>query len=279
MSTYIHLEPEDIVCVALSGGKDSISLLYNLYLRFCKTQSPKLIALTVDEGISNTFDHNQSAIKEFFKNYQIDVPLIKASFKDIFGLSMDQIVQKIQADDLKLNACTVCASIRRRIINELAKEMGATKIAIGHNLDDVAQSLIMNVLRKDLHKIKENSPFETAKKFSSRFLPRIKPLFMFTEDEIIQYCNVKELPYFSHTCQYSVDFPILRKKVQKFIKDLDDRSFEYKYNIIRFHLQINSEAGGTLIPKYTLCKICSYPTGSARDLCTFCEYKRYFTSE
>ena len=55
----------------------------------------------------------------------------------------------------------------------------------------------------------------------------------FTEEEIIRYCEAKNLPHFSHTCQYALDFPILRKKVQKFIRSLDERSFELKYNVIQ----------------------------------------------
>ena len=117
---------------------------------------------------------------------------------------------------MKVNACTVCASIRRRIINEIARKNKATKIAIGHNLDDVAQSLMMNVLRNDVSKIEHSTPFSSSKEEISPFLPRIKPLFLFTEEEVLQYCIAKKLPYFSKTCQNALDFPYSKEKSTNF---------------------------------------------------------------
>ena len=274
------MNPEDVVCVGLSGGKDSIALLYNLYLRQQKINSPKLIAVTVDEGISTTFSNNQREIQKFFNETKMSVPLIRASYKETFGSTMDEMVQKILENDMKLNACTVCASIRRRIINEIARKNGATKIAIGHNLDDVAQSLLMNVLRNDLQKIENSTPFSSSKEEISPFLPRIKPLFLFSEEEVLQYCIAKQLPYFSKTCQNALDFPILRKKVQIFLNELDKRSYELKYNLIQFHLQLNdnhpkSDFGNKIL---NLCKNCSYPTGPNRDICTYCEFKSVFAN-
>lgn len=279
MSKYIKLTPDDVVCVGLSGGKDSIALLYNLYMRQQKTKSPKLIAITVDEGISTTFSNNQRKIEKFFSQFQISIPLIRTSYKEIFGSTMDKIVEKIHENTMKVNACTICASIRRRIINEIAKKNGATKIAIGHNLDDVAQSLMMNVLRNDFNKIQISSPFTSSIEDLSPFLPRIKPLFLFSEEEIIHYCQAKHLPYFSTICQNALDFPILRKKVQIFLNELDTRSFEFKYNLIQFHLQVNENMpkSDSRIRTTNLCEICSYPTGSNRKVCTYCEFKQIFT--
>lgn len=278
MSKYIPLDSNDVVCVGLSGGKDSISLLYNLYLRYQNTKSPKIIAVTIDEGISTNYMQNQNAIQSFFKKNNIYLPLFHASFKESFGLTMDEIVQKIHSKNLKMNACTVCASIRRRLINDLALKQNATHIAIGHNLDDLAQTFLMNVLRNDLQKINNFSPFTSLKNESPEFLPRIKPLFLFTEEEIIHYCTVKHLPYFSKTCEYSLHFPILRKKVQNFLNTLDERSFELKYNLIQLHLQLsNPNTHQHPFDKESkVCSMCANPTGPNRDTCTYCEFKRIF---
>jgi tRNA(Ile)-lysidine synthase TilS/MesJ len=240
-----------------------------------------LIAITVDEGISTTFLNNQREIEKFFSQTQISIPLIRTSYKEKFGSTMDEMVNKLNEKGLKVNACTICASIRRRIINEIAKKNGATKIAIGHNLDDVAQSLIMNVLRNDFKKIQTSTPFNSSIEDLSPFLPRIKPLFLFSEEEIIHYCEAKQLPYFSKICQNALDFPILRKKVQIFLNELDRRSFEFKYNLIQFHLQVNEHLPklNSRIQITNLCKSCSYPTGSNRDLCTYCEFKQIFTED
>ena len=278
LSKYLRFSSNDIVCVGLSGGKDSIALLYNLYLHFKHTKSPQLIAVTVDEGISNTFSMNQQRIELFFKQTGIDIPLIQAKYKDIFGSNMDEIVRAIKENQIKMNACTVCASIRRRIINEIALQNDANIIAIGHNLDDAAQSFMMNILRGDLSKIQKTTPYSSSTENISPFLPRIKPLFQFSEEEIIRYCDAIPLPYFSKTCQYALDFPILRKKVQTFLNELDTRSFEYKYNIVRDHLSLSKMSSHEISNSTSKnrCSICDYPTGINRSICTYCEFKQLF---
>jgi tRNA(Ile)-lysidine synthase TilS/MesJ len=279
MSKYIPLDSSDVICVGLSGGKDSISLLYNLHLRQLKTKTPKLIAVTIDEGISSNFKYNQNAIHTFFEEHNIHIPLIKASFKESFGLTMDEIVKIMHSKKLKLNACTVCASIRRRVINEVAKKNDATLIAIGHNLDDLAQTFLMNVLRNDLEKISKNPPFSSMKGDSHLLLPRIKPLFLMTEEEIVRYCAAKPLPHFSTTCINAVNFPILRKKVQYFLNGLDERSYELKYNLIKLHVQLSrSESSQQSSIAMNFCSSCGYPTGLNRDICTYCEFKQIFTA-
>ena len=106
----------------------------------------------------------------------------------------------------------------------------------------------------------------------------IKPLFLFSEEEIILYCSVKNLPYFSEICKNAIDFPILRKKVQLFLNTLDERSYELKYNTIKFHLQLNELKQRTQSSNdvRNTCAICSYPTGPNRIICTYCEFKQSF---
>ncbi len=278
VSKFNIINSGDVVCVGLSGGKDSITLLYNLYLRQKHINSPKIIAISVDEGISDTFIQNQKQIQKFFVDFNIKIPFFQASYKEIFGLTMDEIVKIIHDKKLKMNACTVCASIRRRIINDIANENNATNIAIGHNLDDVAQSILMNVLRNDIEKIKNSVPYSSSKDINSPFLTRIKPLFLFSEEEIIQYCEAKKLPYYSKTCDNALKFPILRKKVQIFLNKLDERSFEFKYNMIKFHLGLNEKINENTLSNINdnSCSSCSFPAGPNRDICTYCEFKQTF---
>ncbi|MBN2154987.1 MAG: adenine nucleotide alpha hydrolase family protein [Candidatus Lokiarchaeota archaeon] len=276
VSKYIPLHPTDVVCVALSGGKDSIALLYNLYLRCQKTNGSKIFAITVDEGISTNFKRNQQAIVDFFNETSIDIELIQVSYKNFFGRTMDEIVKEMYLKQMNINACTVCASIRRRILNEVAKSNRATKIAIGHNLDDLAQTFLMNILRNDLLKI-ENIPPHGSTEISATYIPRIKPLFLHTENEIQKYCIAKNLPFYSHTCEYAIEFPILRRKVKFFLDTLDERSYEFKYNLIKLHLQLNEKPiKSKSIVKSNLCSKCLYPTGLNRTVCTYCELKSSF---
>ena len=126
---YRMIGKEDHVGVAVSGGKDSMTLLYLLHKIFKPTRV-KIIALAIDEGIKGYRDSEFRFVKKFCLTYQI--PLKTYSFKKTFGKTLDDIKKK----DPKTIPCTYCGVFRRKILNEKALELKLDKIATGHNLDD-----------------------------------------------------------------------------------------------------------------------------------------------
>ncbi len=273
ISKYNMLNPDDRIVVAFSGGKDSSALLYNLIRIQQETYNSKdLIALTIDEGIKGYRDESISIAKEFCKNYAIEHHII--SFKHEFGLTLNEIVnQKINSDDY-MYACNYCATIRRRLLNDYAKELGGSKLALGHNLTDFAETFLMNILYKRVELIGNQYPFrEEQKSLSKFFISKVFPLMRLPEDELELYINLKSIKYYPKHCPYRDKDPILRKRVLKFIQETKEMSPEIEFNLLKSFLDLSE-----LIyynkkeSSYSTCKKCGYPSGS-KELCRYCSLK------
>ncbi|GAH19182.1 unnamed protein product, partial [marine sediment metagenome] len=181
------LKPQDKIVVGVSGGKDSLALLYNLIkIQENNYHSEPITAVTIDEGIQNYRANSTNNAIEFCKKYSIEHIIV--SFKEKTGKSLDEIV------DLKNNtaehkyACNFCATLRRRLLNETAKELGADVLAMGHNLTDMAETFLMNVLFKRFKLIANQYIFkEERKEIKKYFVKRITPLMKLPEEEIFLY--------------------------------------------------------------------------------------------
>ena len=175
ISKYKMLNPNDSIVVGLSGGKDSLALLYNLILIQQDTfNSKKPIALSIDEGIKGYREESIKVAAEFCKKYNIEHHII--SFKDEFGYSLNEIVNHMSSGNDFLYACNYCATIRRRLLNDHAKRLGASKLALGHNLTDFAETFLMNILYKRIELIGNQYPKKmTLKLFILIMLKRFSP--------------------------------------------------------------------------------------------------------
>src|SRR3989338_8765345 len=118
-------------------------------------------------------------LEHFCSTY--DIPLKKVSFKEKHGLRLDEVREKAMKE-LNKKPCTVCGILRRTNLNRAARELGATKLATGHNLDDESQSLLMNVLLGNMGHNAGLGPI-TGVRENAKFVPRVKPLYFMTEQE------------------------------------------------------------------------------------------------
>ena len=119
--------------VAISGGKDSAVALYMTHKIFSKRKDVEIISISVDEGIKGYRDESLVYAKKISK--KLDVAHFIVSFKDMIGISMDEI-SKRSSD---LGECSYCGVFRRFCLNEKSKELRVNKLITGHNLDDMAQ--------------------------------------------------------------------------------------------------------------------------------------------
>jgi len=205
------ISDSDRIAVGLSGGKDSTVLLMILSRIFASggdgtssetgageidavRPTADLIAVTIDEGIAGYREETMEAAATLIGRFGIPQHII--SFRELFGSDLDSLLKGREEE-----ACTVCGVLRRRALIEGARRAGATKIATGHNLDDEAQSVLMNLLRGDLSRM----VMDTASGYPDCFIPRIKPLLPLSEKEIVIYLMVHgaftdlpECPY-AHT--------------------------------------------------------------------------------
>ena len=130
------LDKGDKVLVALSGGKDSVTVL-EILNSFREMNIIDICAVTVDEGIANYRQEGVDIAARHAQRLGIEHKVV--SLKEDYGISLDEIMQR----ENHKGSCSYCGVFRRTIINKAAREMGATKIATGHNLDDEVQAIMM----------------------------------------------------------------------------------------------------------------------------------------
>src|SRR3989344_263598 len=134
------IDKNDVIGIACSGGKDSMSTL-SILNKILKPKNQKLIALSIDEGIEGY--RNLDFLKRFCKNNKIELHVF--SYKKEFGNTLDKMLKLTNE-----KPCTICGVFRRYLLNTKAKKLGITKLATGHNLDDEAQTILMNQFRRNI---------------------------------------------------------------------------------------------------------------------------------
>src|SRR3989338_1864585 len=137
------LDKEENIGVALSGGKDSLTVLSILNRLSKQNPKIKLIAIAIDEGIAGYRDKTLVVAKEFCDKNKIELHIF--SYKEEFGLTLDEMLRI-----LNVKPCTICGIFRRYLLNKKSRELKLTKLVTGHNLDDECQSIMMNQMRNDI---------------------------------------------------------------------------------------------------------------------------------
>ncbi|XP_074567548.1 cytoplasmic tRNA 2-thiolation protein 1 [Curcuma longa] len=249
--------PGERVAVAASGGKDSTVLAYVMsQLNRRHNYGLDLFLLSVDEGITGYRDDSLETVKR--NEIEYGLPLKVVSYKDLYGWTMDEIVKAI---GLK-NNCTFCGVFRRQALDRGAALMKADKIVTGHNADDIAETVLLNILRGDIARLSRCTFITTGEDGP---IPRCKPFKYTYEKEIVMYAYFKKLDYFSTECIYSPN--AYRGFAREFIKDLERIRPRAILDIIRSGENFRI-ATSTKLPEQGICERCSYI--SSQKLCKAC---------
>lgn len=209
------LKEDDRIAVAISGGKDSAVLLHILHNIESNFPKSELIPVTIDEGIKGYRDKALEAAKKLTKSLSYTLEVF--SFKNMFDLSLDELVEL--RTDKSLGACSYCGVFRRRALNEAAATLKADVIATGHNLDDEAQTVLMNIMRGDSRRItRTNVPRERS---VEGLVPRIKPISELSERDIVAYSHHLGLVYHDVPCPYAGE--AYRNDVRSFLNDMEHK--------------------------------------------------------
>jgi len=262
INRYKLLEPNDRILVAISGGKDSqvlLTILSKIERRFPQVA---MTALAVDEGVPGYRNFGLKRCRELCE--ELGVELVVTSFKELFGYTLPEIVSLAEKRGVGLKACTYCGILRRRAINIKAKELGATKVVTGHNLDDEAQTALMNLLRGDALRLLRLGP-KPIEEYPG-FIPRVKPLRYIPERDITFYAYLKGFPFYEVECPYVR--ASLRDELRFILNDIEGRHPGTKYAIVRAVDKL-SALGVKVKVKVKSCKYCGEPT--TRDVCRACE--------
>ncbi|EDK46061.1 cytosolic thiouridylase subunit Ctu1 [Lodderomyces elongisporus] len=184
------------VAIGASGGKDSTvlaSVMKTLNERY--NYGLKLVLLCIDEGIKGYRDHSLETVKMNQKEY--DMPLEILSYKDLYDWTMDEVVSCAGIR----SSCTYCGVLRRQALDKGAEKLGINHIVTGHNADDMAETVLLNLLRGDINRIENSTKIITDSENS--VIQRSKPFAYMSQKEIVLYAHYKNLTYFSTECTYS----------------------------------------------------------------------------
>lgn len=254
------LRKGDRVAVGLSGGKDSCVLLHSL-VQLQKDLPFELVAITIDEGIAGYRAKTLDIAKRECERLGIEHHTI--TFKEISGKTLDEF----EAEDNEKLPCSRCGVMRRYSLNRMAREVGANKLAIGHNLDDTAQTVLMNIMRSEPSRLaRVNEPMVQ----NSKFVPRIKPLMLTPEKEVAIYAMLKGIELERVECPYAKF--AFRSHVRKMVNESEERYPGTKFKIVNSFLEIE----GALREKYAksdfqlgTCPSCG--EASSKGICMFCK--------
>ena len=179
---YGMIREGDHIAVGISGGKDSLTLLYALHgLQRFYPQKFKLSAVTVDLGFP---DFDLTPIRDLCHELEVPYQIVKS---DIY-----EILFHIRKES---NPCSLCAKMRKGALNQAVKEMGCNKVAYAHHKDDIIETMLLSLI------------FEGRfHSFSPRtYLDRmdvtvIRPLMYVPEADVIGFRNLMQLPVCKSPC-------------------------------------------------------------------------------
>jgi len=261
IAKYKMFEVDDRIAVAVSGGKDSTSLLH--ILAKIEEDFPKssICAITVDEGIGG---YRDEAVRIAAENCaKLGLEQVSLSFKELYGYTMDEIVEKTR--DGKLTPCAYCGVLRRRALNMAGRKAGADKIVTAHTLDDEIQTFFLNVIHGDPLRITRSGP--KYDQGETGLVRRAKPFCEVLERESALYAYVKQIPFQEMPCPYARE--ALRNDVRHTLNRLERKHPGMKYTIYSSMVKIREAMKGTVeeIPLKS-CEDCGEPTAST--LCQAC---------
>jgi len=228
VAKYDMLKYNDRIAVAVSGGKDSLSLLHILAKIERSFLNASLVAVSVDEGIRG---YRDKAIKMAAENCkELDVEHFVVSFEELYGCAQDEIVKRLKRKESSgLTPCAYCGVLRRKALNIAAREVNANKIATGHTLDDETQTILLNVLHGDPLRMAREKPL--TDKVHPKLVQRIKPFCGIPERETTLYAYTKKMSFQDTPCPYASE--AMRNPIRLFLNRMEHKYAGTKFTIFK----------------------------------------------
>ncbi|MFC7071794.1 TIGR00269 family protein [Halovenus rubra] len=268
------LENPETWVIGLSGGKDSVVLTEILHETFEADPRVEMIALSIHEGIEGYRDESIDACRKLTTDLDIRHEIV--NYEDEFDVRMDNVVED---DPENMSACAYCGVFRRDALSRYATELGADKMLTGHNLDDEAETALMNFLEGDIKKIAQQfdaslGPFDGSEHDQTRedsedFVPRAKPLRDVPEREVALYAHLQDLPAHITECPHSSE--AFRGEIQELLYELEESHPGTRHSIMAGYEELAALAATEHRGESTSldeCEKCGSPTTG--NICRKC---------
>ncbi|MCS7120348.1 MAG: hypothetical protein NZ952_03995 [Candidatus Bathyarchaeota archaeon] len=248
---------DDVVGVAVSGGKDSAALLHALRQAYPRL---RLKALHVDLGIPMYSAHCQEKAEALASMLNVEF--------HVFSLpkELDIRVEDFKKTAYKGKLCSVCGTIRRRILEELAVRANVDVLATGHNLEDIVGVMFENFLYGRWEQFVRIKP--VLPPLDKGMASKVKPLLKSPEKENLLYCTYTKIPFREIECPYSAGTAVQRRA--EALETLSKENRAIKHQLLNRFLEIMPAVENLARkPNLSRCKTCSFP--SSGDTCAFCK--------
>ena len=182
LDDYHMIQEGDRIAVGISGGKDSLTLLYALHgLKRFYPKKFEIHAVTVDLGFQNL---NLEKIKQLCEELEVPYTIVKTDIADI--------VFNQRGEE---NPCSLCAKMRKGALNQAIKEAGCNKVAYAHHKDDVVETMLMSLIFEGRF-----HTFSPVTYLDRMDLPVIRPLMYMNEADVIGFVNKHNVPVVKSPC-------------------------------------------------------------------------------
>ncbi len=181
------------------------------------------------------------------------------SYSSLFGTTLEQTLELRENE--KVSSCSICGILRRRAIDYGATDLGVDVIATGHNLDDMLQTFIINIISGDTKKIGWMDPDTSKNK-----IRKIKPFCEIYENEIVFYAFTNEIPFQSEECPHMNEG--IRTEIRNFLNSLENTRSGIKNNMYQSILKISSTLKDSNNSEWRICSKCG--NECTAEICSVC---------
>ena len=242
--------------IGLSGGKDSTVAL-NILSMYCNQRETEILGLSVDEGIENYRSASLDCAK--IACNELNVPIEVFSYKQLIGMSLGEL---LITKPPEASPCSPCGILRRRSLNQMARNANVDCMVLGHNLDDFSQTILMNHSRGDVSRMNRMAPHKYVQK---GFVPRLLPLRRLPEQEVYLYAILKGMEFHDGDCPYAGKAQ--RNFFRKIVMEMENKQPGTRHSLVNGMEKIRKNVPPP--PKLSSCPSCGEPSGGSEP-CVFC---------
>jgi uncharacterized protein (TIGR00269 family) len=248
------------VAVGLSGGKDSAVALALTHEYLASLPRMHLVAISVDEGIDGYRTATLRSATEVTDRLGVDHRVVRAA--DVLGTTTDRAATRLPGTV----PCAFCGVWRRGLLNRAARDTGARTLVMGFNLDDLAQTVLMNLVHGDLDRLARMAPHRVTQ---PGLVPRIAPLATVPEREVYLYARLRELPFDHGECPHARR--AARNVFREVVWQLEEAQPGTRQSLLKTHAELVRRGllgDGAGAPG--VCRECGEPSNG--DVCRACEF-------
>ena len=252
---YRMLENVKKLLVGVSGGKDSLSLLYILS-KLRSRYGVELIGFHLDLGVPGYSEESKKVVLEACRENSVQCIVI--SLREAIGYSLPELVEKV-----KRPPCSICGLLKRYFINNVALEIGADAVALGHHIDDILAFAVKDFLLQDLLDLSKMKPVSLGKE--GFLVKKLKILYEVYESDLELYAQLMGIKVVGTQCPFKYNDPFLTS-ARRMIEEIEEHAPGFKIMLAR-KLSVYADKLG-VEGELTPCKYCGSPSSSG--VCGVC---------